>query len=373
MRRRGFVAAALLVVAASSVCLWLNVPKSLQLLAQGVGQQRHPVEFDFEFIGIDPGISRVPVQLFYLPQTPIFGLTKHYSSIIAPLSIDTITRSLDVDVRAGRVRFTAPLGLAGLSNYRLQSVDVGEADAPYALTSSIDLGDPSKVDRAKAPRSLDLPLIGVSDGQVHFDGAIALWRRIASEAHDDANPYAYSPLAQGPAQLIWDGLRGLTARIDLAPYPVGTFVVPTGWEGDGWKNEGYRLTRPHATLTDTSLELSLGVTVPLPFAHDCEVAPQVVVVSARRVPQWSAIDGLWRPVPRAVWESLVRQAPAPGLTVRFVPRASRRGALQRMQSFAVLARASGRYRVLAACANSHYASRAVTWIDVSARPASAGS
>jgi hypothetical protein len=240
MRRRGFVAAALLVVAASSVCLWLNVPKSLQLLAQGVGQQRHPVEFDFEFIGIDPGISRVPVQLFYLPQTPIFGLTKHYSSIIAPLSIDTITRSLDVDVRAGRVRFTAPLGLAGLSNYRLQSVDVGEADAPYALTSSIELGDPSKADRAKAPRSLDLPLIGVSDGQVHFDGAIALWRRSASEAHDDANPYAYSPLAQGPAQLIWVGLRGLTARIDLAPYPVGTFAVPAGWEGGGWKNEGDR-------------------------------------------------------------------------------------------------------------------------------------
>jgi len=267
-------------------------------------------------------------------------------------------------VHEGRVRWTAPLGLAGFSNFRLQSVNVGEAGAPYALRAT-NASDPS-IDPSTAPRSLDIPLIGVGGGEYRYDGAIALWRRTGN---DGANPYVYSPRADSvPAQLIWDGLRVLHARIDLAPYPLGTFVVPVDWEGEGWKNEGFQLARPHATLTGKALSVAPGVSVPLPFARECASPPQFAVVAGNHIPEWSRIDGVWRPISRSVWEELARGAQTPELDARFVPRATSSASLDRVEFFNVLARAGGTYRLFAACQNSHYGSLGVTWIDVIARP-----
>jgi hypothetical protein len=364
-----FSAIAVIVVALLAICWWLNVPRSEQLMAQGLDQQRHPVDFDIQFIGIDSNVSQVPVWLFYVPKTPILGISAHYWSIIAPFRIDTITRTFQVPVREGRVRWTAPLGLAGFSNFRLQSVNVGEAGAPYALQATT-VSDPS-IDPSTAPRSLDIPLIALSGGEYRYDGAIALWRRTGNDRTNpyDTNPYVHSARADDvPAQLIWDGLRVLHARIDLAPYPIGTFVVPVDWKGEGWNNEGFQLTRPHATLTDKALSVVPGVSVPLPFAFECASPPQFFVVAGNRIPEWSTIDGVWRPISRPVWEELLRGAQTPELDVRFVPRTKGGASLDRVEFLTVLARASGTYRLFAACPNSHYGSLGVMWIDVIARP-----
>jgi hypothetical protein len=366
-------AIAVVVVALLTICWWLNVPRSLQLMAQGLGQQRHPVDFDIEFVGIDSNLSQVPVSLYYVPKTPILGISAHYWSSIAPFRIDTITRTFQVPVHEGRVRWTAPLGLAGFSNFRLQSINVGEAGAEYALHATTASDPP--IDPSTAPRSLDIPMISVSGGEYRYDGAIALWRRTDGTNPYDANPYVYSPRADSStlgAPLIWDGLRVLHARIDLAPYPIGTFVVPVDWEGEGWKNEGFQLARPHATLTDKALTLSRGVSVPLPFSRDCKSVPQFAVVAGNRIPTWSNIDGLWRPIYRPAWQELLRRAETSELDVRFFPRASRGASLDRVEFFTVLAHAGGTYRLFAACPNSHYASLGVTWIDVIARPTGAG-
>lgn len=363
MLRIGAIAA--IAVAILVVCAWLNVLRSIPLTVQALGQERHPVDFAIEFGGLDPSVSRVPVQLFYYPQTPIFGISAHWRSIVAPLRIDKITRSLKVDVQSGKVHFAAPLGLVGVSNFRLQRVDVGEQGAPYAVTASVDLNDPANVDRSKAPRSLDLPLVAESSGRLVYDGPIALWGRLES---GDGNPYVYSPRAGVvPAQLIWDGLRSLDARIDLAPYAMATFVVPADWQGEGWKNEGYRLTRAHATLTDKALDVAAGNAVPLPFARECELPPQFALVAESRIPKWSRIDGLWRPVLRRDWEELLRAPQASGVAVRFVPNAGGTRSLAGVEAFDVSARAGGTYRLLAACPNPDYGSLAVTWIDVIVR------
>ncbi|MEO6989957.1 MAG: hypothetical protein ABI346_05950, partial [Candidatus Baltobacteraceae bacterium] len=227
-----FGAFAILLVAILGIGAWLNLPGSLLLTARALGEQRHPVDFDFAFSGLGPHPLRVPVQLFYFPKTPILGISEHYWSIIAPLRVDTVTRSFEVDVREGHVRWSAPLGLAGLSNFRLQSLSVGEPGAAYALRAS------AVRDAARAPRSLELPAIVVNGGQYRYDGALALWRRPGNEQTD---PYVYSPRVDDVTrQLIWDGLRALHARIDLAAYPVATFIVPSGWHGEGWKNEGFQ-------------------------------------------------------------------------------------------------------------------------------------
>jgi hypothetical protein len=361
--RIGAIAA--IAVAILVVCAWLNVLRSIPLTVQALGQERHPVDFAIEFGGLDPSVSRVPVQLFYYPQTPVFGISAHWRSIVAPLRIDKITRSLKVDVQSGKVHFAAPLGLVGVSNFRLQRVDVGEQGAPYAVTASVDLNDPASVDPSKAPRGLDLPLVAESDGRLRYDGPIALWGRMENGG---ANPYVYSPRADVvPAQLLWDGLRSLYARIDLAPYAMAAFVVPTDWHGDGWKNEGYRLTRAHATLTDKALEISAGTSVPLPFARECGPPPEFAVVQESRIPEWSRINGLWRPVLRREWEELLRRAQPPGVAIRFVPSGGTRS-LFGMESFDVLARAGGTYRLFAGCPNPDYGSLAVTWIDVIVRP-----
>ena len=359
------IVAGLLAIVA--LCIWLNVPGSLVLLVQTLGPQRQPVDFDIELAGLSPRISKLRVESFYFPKTPIFGITEHYWSIIAPLHIDTITRTLDVAVHNGHVHWFAPLGLAGLSNYRLQSVRVGEQEAPYSVEFS------SREDRSSDPRGLDIPLIAVTGGDYRFDGALALWQRPG----DADNPYVYSPaVGEISREVIWDGLRTLHARIDLAPYPLATFVVPADWNGAGWKNEAYRATRPGAVLTSQALDVVTGASIPLPFQREC-AAPQFAVVSGGRVPKWSRIYGLWRPVPRPVWESLKRQPQAPGLTVRSTLPVSAHAADNRVTANAfdthvellgVFARSSGVYRLFAACPNAHYASLAVTWLDVTARP-----
>jgi hypothetical protein len=357
-------AIALTVLVVVAIGAWLNIFRSFPLLVQGIGQERHPVEFDFEFAGLAPGVRSVPVGLLYMPKTPILGITAHYWSIIAPFRIDTISRSLHVDVRDGHVRWEAPLGLAGLSNFRLQTLAVGEDGAPYAVQATI------AEDPTKAPRSLDVPKVVVRGGEYRFDGAAALWRR---PGNDDTNPYAYSPNSDGvnPAQVIWDGLRALHARIDLVQYPMASLVAPVDWVGDGWKNEGYRRTRRDATLTETLLTIEPGAAVPLPFARECESSPEFVIVARDRIPAWSQIDGLWRPVPRSVWERFRQTRQPPEVSVRFVPSTSGHPSLGRVESFAILARSNGAYRLFAACSNSHYESLGVTWIDVDARPASA--
>ena len=82
------VIATVALVAVLAVCpWWLNVPRSVGLMAQGLGQQRQPVEFDIEFVGLGAHVAEVPVYLFYVPATPIFGITAHYWSFIAPLRI----------------------------------------------------------------------------------------------------------------------------------------------------------------------------------------------------------------------------------------------------------------------------------------------
>lgn len=347
------------VVVLAACAWWLNVPRGLGLMAQGFGQQRHPVEFDIEFVGMPANVSEVPVSFLYMPKTPVLGITAHYWSSIAPMRIDAITRTLQVPVHAGRARWSAPLGFAGFSNFRLQTVSIGDAGSPYALSATV--ADPS-VDPSIAPRGLDIPLIAVSGGEYRFDGAIALWRRTENSA---GNPYGFAAGADDavPAQAIWDGLRVLTARVDLAPYPLLSFDLPSDWAGDGWKNEGYQLSRPHATLTNKVLTLPRGVSVPLPFTRECTLPPQLTVVAGDRIPQWSRIDGLWRPMPRRVWEALLAGARAPGLEVHFLPRAGR-PSLDRVESFGVLARAAGKYRLFAACPNPHYDSLGVAWIDV---------
>ncbi len=338
------------------LCFWLNVPRSIPLMVQGAGLQRQPAEFDIEWTGLGREVSHVPLELYYFPLTPVYGITSHYVSIISPLQIDTIHRTIDVPVRDGRARFSAPLGLLGLSNYRLQGLQLGADEAPYRLKAA------APQDPSQAPKDLDIPSIVVRDGEYRFDGALALWRLAAS---GDANPYVYSSrVGDVDAPILWDGLRTLRARIDLAPYPVSSFVAGAGWDGAGWKNLGYELTRPHATLTDTKLTLERNLSVPLPFSRECESPPQFTVVSDARTPGWSRIAGLWRPVSRNDWEALLRAGRTADLTVRFVPAASGRASLERREFFDVLGRTSGTYRLFAACPNPRYDSVAVTWIDI---------
>jgi hypothetical protein len=350
--------AALLAVAVVAGCVWLNLPGSARLALAGIGLEAHPVVFDFEFTGLGANVATVPVQLFYFPRTPILGITAHYWSALAPLRIDTITRTLAVAVRAGRARWTAPLGLTGLSNYRLRILQVGDGDAPYRLEAS------ETPDVSSAPRNLDLPAISVSDGDYRFDGPAGLWRRPG----DAANPYVYSPrYGDLSAPVIWDGLRALHVRVDLAPYPIATFVVPADWEGEGWKNQGFQLSRPSATLTDRTLETTRDVSIPLPFARECSARPQFVVVSGARIPPWSRIAGLWRPLPLRAWAELLRQPPAAGIGVHFRDHAPGAATLDHVAFFDVTPRAKGTFRIFAACPSSHYASTAVTWLDIGVR------
>ena len=344
-----------------ALCVWLNIPYSLVLLVQTLGPQRQPVSFNVQYAGLNPDVRSLRVTLYYMPKTPIYGVTEHYWSIIAPLHIDNIERSLDVPVRDGRASWSAPYGLAGLSNYRLQIVTAGEQTQPYFF----EFG--TAVDQTAGPRDLDIPLINAAEGNYRFDGAMALWRR---PNDSDLNPYVYSPaIDEVTREVVWSGLRSMNLQLDLAPYRLSTFVVPADWNGDGWKNEGYRSIRPRATLTDKGLDADAGERIPLPFARDCTEAPQVAVVDTGHIPAWSRIQGLWRPVPRDAWQRVRGGAQDHGIALRFVAGAKGAPNIHVPERFELTALKAGGYRVLAACPNPHYASVAVTWLDVSVHPA----
>ena len=166
-------AVAVAIASAVVLCVWLNAPRSLLLMVQGIGYQRQPANFDFEFAGIAGDVPGVRVDLAYYPRTPIFGISKHWTNVISPPAIDQIYRTLQVPAKAGRVHFAAPLGLVGLSNYRLIDIRIGE-DAPYAVEASV-AGD-VRDEQARPPRNLDIPFIAVNAGAVRYDGALALWR-----------------------------------------------------------------------------------------------------------------------------------------------------------------------------------------------------
>ncbi len=355
-------ASLLLALAAALVlgaCVWLNAPKSLPLMLRAAREGREPVRFDIHFSGLDPHLSRMRVDLFYFPETPILGISSHPWSIIAPNRIDTISRTLEVPVRDGSLVWSAPLGLLGVSNYRLRSLAVGEPGAAYALQAR------AADDPARAPRRVDFPHVEQRAGAYSYDGAHALWGRLGSDEESD---YSYSPrVGDVVPQNIWYGLRTFDARIDLTPYPVASFVVPAGWSGNGWTNEGFRLSRPHASLTGTSLAISRGANVPLPFSRECVHAPQFALVAAADVPAWSKFAGLWRPVARATWMELSGRRQPDQIRATFQPSSRGNPSLDRIEAVLVNASSAGTFRLFAACPNPHYDSVAVTWIDIVAR------
>jgi hypothetical protein len=352
-----FAGIALLIILLLAVCFWLNVPRSVPLFVQGIALERYPIEFDFEFVGLDPHLTSVPVNYVYMPLTPIYGITKHWTTIISPAQVDTILRTQVVPVEGGHLRWSAPRGLTGLSNYRLYSFGVGDQGAPYELVGT------SPQDGTKPPRALNIPKIAVSGGVYDFDGPIVLWRGQGEPT--DENPYGYATRdLQQPAQILWDGLRSVRARVQLTPYALSTFVVPTLWAGDGWTNQAYQISRPHATKTDQLLKLARGVSVPVPYMRECTDAPQFAVVTGRDVPAWAKLYGLWRPIPRAEWDAFRRGANAPGITMHFNPAARGEPSLDRVETLSLSVAKPGHYRLFGACPNGNYDSVAVAWLEI---------
>jgi hypothetical protein len=350
-----FVFAVLAVIA---VGIWLNFPTAFVLLVQALGEQRHPVDFDIQFVGA-PASRTAQIELWYVPRTPIFGITEHYWSIIAPLHVDNITWHKSVQPKDGHVRFTAPLGLVGLSGYRLQSIGIrpsGDADA----APDLELGP---TDDDAEPVSQLVPPAHVDDGTYTFDGAFTLWG-MTGVAREAAGVY-YSPRATDRTrEVIWPGLRALRARVDFAAYPLPTFQAPVVWTGFGWRKYGSNLFRTGATLTDRRLEARRGAHFAIPFSGECAAGASFAVVALANAPAWSNIDGLWRPVARQTWDKLARASGQRSLTVRLtrVPRS-----LDDVAPLELVADAAGSYRLFAVCPNPHYASVAATLIDVVVR------
>ena len=111
-----------------ALCVWLSVPKSLTLLVRDADEIQRAADFEVQFSGLDPAVKSIPIRLFYFPKTPIMGVTEHYWSIIAPASIDTISRTVNVPVVHGhspgrrRWRYTV-------------SPTIGLPERPSALTT----------------------------------------------------------------------------------------------------------------------------------------------------------------------------------------------------------------------------------------------
>jgi hypothetical protein len=357
--RIGLIAVGCLVLLGLAV--WLNLPSSVTLLVQAIGQQRHPVAFDMRFAGAASD-RPVQIELRYVPRTPILGITAHYWSIIAPLHIDNITRTERVQPRDGRVRFTAPLGLVGLSGYRLQSIGLSVAPAGAASETDIELG-PTNDPRIEPVKSR-FPIAFVDNGTYTFDGALALWR--LTGAQEDTTGVFFSPRASNPTrQVIWDGLRTVTARIDLAHYPLPTFQAPVGWEGLGWKADGINLARPGAKLSERRLEMRRDATVRIPFSPDCHGGPHFVSVRSAAAPAWSNIDGLWRPVSASTWGDLQMRPDLSRLETRFV--SGSKPPHDGVEAVEIRPVSFGTFRLFALCTEGHYDSVAVTWLDVVVR------
>lgn len=358
--RIGVIAVACL--AALGLAVWLNLPRSLAMCVQAIGQQRHPVAFDVQFVGVAIR-SPVEVEIRYVPQTPIFGITEHYWSIIAPLHIDNITRVERMEPQDGHVRFAAPMGLVGLSGYRLQSIGLHLAGADADNETRVELGQTNNP--RVEPLSMGVPDAVVNDGTYTFDGPLALWGMTG--AQDDTTGVVFSPRAFNPTrQVIWDGLRALVARIDLTHYPLPAFQTPVGWEGLGWKSAGINLSRPGATLTERRLEMRRDAIVRVPFTRDCNATPRFVSMRTASAPAWSNIEGLWRPVEVGSWVNLDTEPGVSAPRTRFVGRSKPPPdgveAVEIRPDMRLLS--SGTFRVFAMCPEPHYGSVAVTWLDV---------
>jgi hypothetical protein len=352
----GLIVSAVLFIIALGI--WLNFPTAFVLLAQAVGEQRNPVAFDLQFVDA-PASRPAQVEVWYEPRTPIFGITEHYWSIIAPLHVDNITWHESVLPKDGHVRFTAQLGLVGLSGYRLQSIGVrpfGDADEAIHLELGSTEGDAE-------PTRQPIPLARVDNGTYTFDGALTLWR--LTGAGEETAGFAYSPRASDPTrQIIWPGLRAVRARIDLATYPVTALAAPVAWEGYGWHRDGINLSRAGATLSDRRLETKRAARFAIPFSGDCAARPRFAVVTLANVPAWSRIEGLWRPVASETWERLMRSSTRGALDTH-IARSPR--SLDDVAPLEINAIAQGSYRLFATCGNPHYRSVAVTWLDAVVR------
>jgi len=344
------------VVLVASAAAWLNLPPAAILFARGFAQSRHPVIFDVELANVSPALANVDVTLLYMPKTPIYGISEHYTNMLSPLTLDRVVRHLNVTVTQGRLHFQAPLALVGLSNFRLDFVTLqrtNSSDAPelFGLT---DTGN------GDAPITSAIPSAHVADGTYFFDGPLALWRMTGDS--DDAGGRAYSPLGSNPSrQVIWDGLRAVHARVNFAPYPIPTFQVPVEWARYGWRRYGNVLFQRNAKLSDTRLSMTHGAALVIPFTRDCARTPEFALVRKPQTAPWADDVALWAPISLGAWQKAVRTHRAPRESIAFVPAGKRSeepdavrvGPLQR-----------GEYRLCAACPNTAYDSVAVAWIDV---------
>jgi hypothetical protein len=349
-----------LCLAALGVAVWLNLPSSLTMLVQAIGQQRHPIDFDLQLVGVGT-VRPVQVELRYVPQTPILGITEHYWSLIAPLHIDNITQIERVQSEGGRVRFAAPLGLVGLSGYRLQGLSVHVPTPDGDGTSDVEFGQtyPAETEPAQS----DVPAAHLDRGSYEFDGPLRLWGLTGYPGADTG--LAYSPRATDHTRaVIWPGLRAVRAAIDFAPYPIAVFAAPVGWQGFGWHGSGVNLARSGATLSDQRLDTRRGARFAIPFSGDCGARPQVAVTASGGAPAWSHIDGRWRPVDVDTWDRVLRSSMVHAFDLRIagLPRS-----LDDVAPVEIAATRAGSYRLFTACRNPHYRSVAVTWIDVNVR------
>jgi hypothetical protein len=357
---------ALVIAAAVAVCWWLRFPGSLFVLARTLGDARRPVTFDYTFVG-PPAPVNAEVNATYIATTPIFGISQHWVNIIAPMTVDTINKKLDATVAPGRLTFQVPLGIPGLSGFRLRYVSV-----LYGRTSpdvATDLSA-SPTDSGDAPTRMTIPEARSTDGTFDYDGPLALWAMTGST--NDATGFVYAPrVVMTTREVLWDGLRSVRARVDLTHYPMPAFQPPVGWTATGWGLSGVTYTHAptHATLTDQGLVIARDARVPMPFSRDCTTMPEFAAVAPHDVPAWSPWpqpNGLWRAVPVADWRALVARARNAPLTTKFVP--SARPPADGIEAVDLDGRTVGKYRLFAACPSPHYGSVAVVWIDVEVRP-----
>ena len=315
------------------------LPASLALLAQTLGDARHPVEFSYTFAGADAPLD-ADVEATYIARTPILGISRHYWSIIAPSSVDTRIVKPEVVRSATGMRFSLPLGIAGLSGFRLAYVALRRSGSALPDVSLQPTGD------GAAPPQQTIPSASLSGGAYAFDGPFALWATSGGAAFDDG--YVYSTRAAMSARdVIWDGLRSVTARIDFTPYPLPAFEQPTVWTG----------------------KIARDTQASVPYAPDCALPPALLAIRAADVPEWSQVQGLWRPIPLARWKAFAFAAAAHGapLALRFVRRSAPPTDPTAASEVEVSGSQPGRFRLFAACPATHYDTVAVAWLDVEVR------
>ena len=333
-RIAALVAGAVLLVA---LCWWLRMPASLALLARTLGDARHPVAFSYTFTGPEAPLD-ADVEATYIARTPILGISRHYWSIIAPPSVDTRIVKPEVVRSATGMRFSLPLGIAGLSGFRLAYVALRRSGGELPDVSLQPTGN------GAAPPQQTIPFASLFGGAYAFDGPFALWATSGGAAFDDG--YAYSTRAVMSARdVIWDGLRSVTARIDFTPYPLPAFEPGTTWTG----------------------KIARGTQAFVPYAPDCALPPELFAIRAADVPEWSKVQGLWRPIPLARWKAFAAASHGAPLALRFVRRIAPPTDPKAASEVEVRGSQPGRFRLFAACPAAHYDTVAVTWLDVEVR------